>query len=335
MVRAGIRALLRQRLRQARAASADAKQSLMRVMRASAIAVNAVDANEQHYELPTAFFRLMLGPRLKYSACHWSSANQSLAEAEEEMLRLTSDRAEIADGMNILDLGCGWGSLALWLGTHYPRCRVLAVSNSAVQRMHIEAEAKRLRLSNVTAQTTNMNRFSPAGKFDRIVSVEMFEHMRNHQALLGRIARWLEDDGRLFIHIFCHRKYAYFFETDGDNDWMARNFFTGGMMPSADLIPAVADDLSLARQWDVNGRHYQRTLHTWLERLDRNRAQVLAILRQTHGANARRQLFRWRLFLLACAELFGFNAGREWYVSHYLLHRKAVENQVGAHTATH
>jgi cyclopropane-fatty-acyl-phospholipid synthase len=335
VVRAGIRALLRQRLRQARAAPADAKQTLMREMSDSVIAENAADANEQHYEVPTAFFRLMLGPRLKYSACNWSSPNQSLGEAEEEMLRLTSARAGIEDGMKILDLGCGWGSLALWLGAHYPRCRVLAVSNSAEQRMHIEAETKRLQLSNVQAQTTDMNSFAPAYKFDRVVSVEMFEHMRNHKALLARLARWLEDEGQLFIHIFCHREYAYFFETDGDNDWMARHFFTGGMMPSVDLIPAVADDLSLARQWDVNGRHYQRTLHAWLARLDRNRSEAVQILRQTYGAQAKRQLFRWRLFLLACAELFGFNAGREWYVSHYLFHRKAQRDNVGPHKAPH
>ena len=238
------------------------------------------------------------------------------------MLEATADRAEIEDGMRVLDLGCGWGALALWMAERYPRAQITAVSNSTRQARYITARRDRLGLGNLRVVTADMNDFRPIGAFDRVVSVEMFEHMRNYELLLGRIASWLVPGGSLFVHLFCHRRYCYFFEVDGGADWMARHFFTGGMMPSVDLLPRCAGPLRLERRWEVGGGDYERTLRAWLANLDARLPEAEQVLGAGEAPGAGRlRVGRWRLFLLACAELFGYRAGREWFVAHYLLRR--------------
>ena len=323
-VRRGIRRLLRRRLaaerRRSRSGLEPRLGRTLAAMRESPIALATGAANAQHYEVPAEFFRIVLGPRRKYSACAWPDGVASLDAAEAASLERTCARAGIADGMRVLDLGCGWGSLALWIARRYPATQVVAVSNAASQRRHVEAARDREGLGNLDVVTADMNRFEPPGFFDRIVSVEMFEHMRNYERLLGRIRCWLEPAGRLFVHLFAHRRYCYFFEDDGDADWMARHFFTGGMMPSADLLPRCLNGFALERRWSIRGRHYERTLRAWLARLDARRAEVEAVLsRGRDRAAGRLAASRWRLFLLACAELFGYRGGAEWGVVHYLL----------------
>jgi cyclopropane-fatty-acyl-phospholipid synthase len=323
-VRAGIRQLLQQRLREQQAASdPDANGAVSRhldAMRTGPIALAPDTANSQHYEVPAGFFRRVLGPRLKYSCCWWPDGVTSLAEAEEAMLRLTTQRAGVGDGMRVLDLGCGWGSWALWVAEMYPHTEVVAVSNSTGQRRHIENDAARRGLRNVQVVTADMNSFEPEGTFDRVVSVEMFEHMRNYERLLSRVGSWLRPAGTLFVHVFCHRRYNYFFEDASSGDWMARHFFTGGMMPSGDLLFNFARQMQVETYWRLDGREYQRTAQAWLDNLDGNRAEVERVLAGSRGSTqARRDVERWRLFFLACAELFGYRNGEEWLVSHYLL----------------
>jgi len=328
LVRIGIRRLLAERSREQSRGGVEARaESMTRLlarMDASPIAVDTASANDQHYEVPPDFFRHMLGPRLKYSCGYWPTEECSLAVAEEEMLALTSERAGLADGQNILELGCGWGSLTMWMAERLPNARIVAVSNSTGQRLHIEAECRRRAIANVEVVTADMNEFAPTGRFDRIVSVEMFEHMRNYRRLLERVSSWLTSDGALFVHVFCHRSFAYFYEPAGPRDWMSREFFTGGIMPSDDLLLRFQDDLTIESQWRVGGRHYQRTLEAWLERLDEHRSVALQILGDVHGADmAARQLQKWRLFLLACSELFGSAGGNDWYVAHYRFAKRA------------
>ncbi|MGF1614516.1 MAG: SAM-dependent methyltransferase [Gammaproteobacteria bacterium] len=330
VTRTGIKFLLRQRLRQEHAQKATRRQAKQRQllvdMARSPIAVHTESANEQHYELPAEFFALWLGSRMKYSAGYWNGADQSLAQAEEAMLRLSAQRAGIEDGMEVLDLGCGWGSMTLWLAEQFPACHILGVSNSSLQRAYIERMAADKNLHNVTIRTCDINHLELDRTFDRIVSVEMFEHMRNYEELLFRISNWLKPEGRLFVHIFCHKSCAYFFDTDGDNDWMARHFFTGGLMPSEDLLPRFQAHLSLSRQWRVNGCHYSRTALAWLANLDHHRQAALAILQTTYGTQRAEQWFeRWRLFLLSCAELFDYRNGEEWFVSHYVFQRNVFQ----------
>jgi len=327
VVRIGIRRLLRARLREEErlAGSREPEALFLERMADAPIAVATDRANEQHYELPAEFFRLVLGPRLKYSSGHWSRAGETLEEAEIEMLRLTCERAGIEDGMSILDLGCGWGSFSLYVAEFYPRCRVTAVSNSASQIALIASRAAERGFDGVHTARADVNRFEPDGRFDRVVSIEMFEHVRNHRVLLGRIARWLEEDGRLFAHYFCHRRFAYPYEIEGDDDWMARHFFTGGVMPSRELLRAFETPLRVERQWTVGGTHYERTLLAWLENLDARKEEVMHILESQYGAaEARLRFVRWRLFLIACAELFGFAGGREWIVAHDLLGKEGA-----------
>jgi len=324
LVRLGIRSLVRGRLglerRRAGGATELANAEHRLRMRQGPIAAATAAANHQHYETPVEFFRLVLGPRLKYSAGLWTDGRATLTAAEEAMLELTAARAGIDEGQRVLDLGCGWGALSLWVAERYPRAHVTAVSNAASQARYISAERDRRGLGNLQVLTADMNRFRPAGTFDRIVSVEMFEHMRNYERLLERIASWLNPAGALFVHLFCHRRHSYFFEVDGDTDWMARHFFTGGMMPSVDLLPRCAGRLRLEGQWEIGGREYERTLRAWLANLDARRAEAEAVL-GTGGPPVvgRVRVGRWRLFFLACAELFGYRAGREWFVAHYLL----------------
>ncbi len=328
LVRAGIRRLCRERLADIQAgdveASAAAKNRFVAAMNAAEIAPVPELANEQHYEVPPAFFGAVLGAHRKYSSCYWNTDTRDLDQAEALALATSCERAGIEDGMEVLDLGCGWGSLSLWIAEHYPACRVTAVSNSAPQREHIEAEAARRGLDRLRVITADMNDFDTEQRFDRVVSVEMFEHMRNHGRLFGHIARWLKPGGRFFMHIFCHRSTPYAFEDQGPGDWMSRHFFSGGIMPSADLPLRFQQDLGLERQWLWDGTHYQKTANAWLERLDARRDEVERILAPVYGeANVAQWVQRWRIFFMACAELFGLDRGQEWFVSHYLFSRRA------------
>ena len=322
LVRFGIRRLLAARLRaERRRLPADAAARLEAWRRATAegpLALATDAANRQHYELPPEFFRLVLGPRLKYSACLFAPGVADLATAEEEMLALSASRAHLEDGQRVLDLGCGWGSLSLWIAERFPRSTVLAVSNSAPQGEFLRAEAARRGLANVEHRVADINRLELDGGFDRIVSVEMFEHVRNYEALFARLERWLAPAGKLFVHVFCHRELAYPFEDAGPSDWMARHFFTGGVMPAADLLPAFRGELALEQRWLLSGLHYWKTAEAWLANLDRERGRALEILARVHGErDAPLWLERWRVFFLACAELFGYRDGSEWGVAHY------------------
>ena len=313
VLRAAIRANCARRLAGERLRGAEGQRAFLRELRAAPIALEVEKPNEQHYEVPVDLFRLVLGPRLKYSCCLWAAGVDSIDEAEDAMLELTCARAQVEDGMEILDLGCGWGSLTFWLAERYPSSRVLAVSNSRLQREWIEGEARRRGLGGIEVRTADANHFDPGRRFDRVVSVEMMEHARNYPELLGRVRSWLEPDGRLFVHVFSHRRFAYPFKAG----WMAKHFFTAGTMPSHDLLPSLADVLELEDRWAVDGRHYARTSEAWLDRLDDRRGEVLSVLAAPHGRNAPRRLQMWRVFFMACAELWGFRGGREWGVSHY------------------
>ena len=323
LLRLGIRQFLGERLVEVSADRAEdiaARQNLfVEAMGRSVIAPATEMANQQHYDVPADFYAHVLGSRLKYSCCYWPTEDATLDDAEVAALRLTCERARIADGMTILDVGCGWGSLSLWMAEHYPASTILAVSNSASQRAFVEGEMARRGIRNVTVVTADMNHFDPGRRFDRIVSLEMFEHMRNYRELFGRVARWLAPGGLFFLHIFCHREAAYLFESKDPNDWMSRHFFTGGMMPSDDLPLRFQDDVRLVERWRWDGRHYQRTAEAWLARMDQGKGAILPILARTYGeADAQMWWGRWRMFFMACAEMFAFNRGQEWWVSHYL-----------------
>jgi len=293
----------------------DAQQrALARRLRAAPIADRVETANEQHYEVPVDFFRLVLGPRLKYSCCCWPRGVEGLAAAEEAMLALTCERAEVEDGMRVLDLGCGWGSLTFWLAERLPGSRIVAVSNSRLQREVIEQEAHRRGCERIEVVTADVNVFAPGGRFDRILSVELLEHARNYPELLRRLGAWLAPGGKLFVHVFSHREYAYPFESG----WIARNFFTGGTMPSHDLVPSLAADLRVEDEWRLDGTHYARTAEAWLDRLDARRDEVQAVLAARYGVEeASRRTQMWRVFFMACAETWGYRGGTEWGVSHY------------------
>jgi cyclopropane-fatty-acyl-phospholipid synthase len=322
LVRLGIRRMCAQRLADGHRGGAGAEaaryQALIASLRHSEVAIHTDAANGQHYELPPAFFELCLGTRLKYSSCYYPRPGMTLDEAEEAMLALYGERAELADGQSILELGCGWGSLTLWMAQRYPGARITAVSNSAPQRRHIEARCAALGIRNVRVITADVNTLSlQEGDYDRCVSIEMFEHLRNYATLLGRIGQWLKPGGKLFVHIFTHRTLMYPFETDGDGDWMARHFFTGGLMPSADTLLWFQDDLRIEARWVLEGTHYERTANHWLARQDSQRAAVMAVLAEAYGPAARLWFQRWRMFWMACAELFGYAGGSEWGVCHY------------------
>ena len=322
LIRVGIRRLLAARVRKEDRGDAqlqrEAQERFIEELRESPIAVATSDANRQHYEVPTAFFQQVLGPRLKYSCCYFPELDATLAQAEEAMLALFCRRAELEDGMQVLELGCGWGSLCLWIAEKYPGCRVTAVSNSSTQREFIQGKAGEQGLDNLEVVTANIADFSTERRFDRVVSVEMFEHVRNYRRLMRNIAGWLKDEGKLTVHIFCHRQFAYPFETEGADDWMGRHFFTGGIMPSDDLLLHFQEDLVLEKRWSVSGTQYTKTLEAWLRNCDRRRSQIRSIFEADLGKrDGARQLQRWRIFFMACAELFNCGRGREWFVSHY------------------
>ncbi len=327
VVRFGIRRLLRRRLDDEDHGDVELNQQAhmgwVGELRRSPIAIETNAANDQHYEVPAALYENVLGPRLKYSSGLWSEGVTDLARAEEAMLDLTTRRGQLEDGMDVLDLGCGWGSLTLWIAERFPRCRILSVSNSATQREFILARAAERGLSNVDVVTRDVNRFETERRFDRVFSVEMFEHMRNYEQLLARIGEWLTPEGCLFVHLFCHRRVPYAYQTQGADNWMGRHFFSGGIMPSDDLLLRCRSPLVVRAQWRWPGTHYQRTADAWLANLDARCERIDALMARAYGpgrASVWRQ--RWRMFFMACAELFGYDGGRQWWVSHYRLERR-------------
>lgn len=329
LIRLGIRRFLKQRLSEEdQGDPARNRERLMRFvgqLRESPVAIETQAANQQHYEVPAAFYEITLGKQRKYSCAYYPDGVTTLNEAEEKMLELTVERARIADGDSILELGCGWGSLTLNMAERFPNSRILGVSNSNSQREFITAEARRRGLTNIEIRTCDMNVFDTRGEtFDRVVSVEMFEHMRNYRTLLCRIAHWMKPGATLFVHIFTHTRFAYPYEVRDESDWMAKYFFTGGIMPSEDLLLFFQDHLKIREQWSFNGRHYAQTSEHWLENQDANRDRILSLFREVYGPGEELRWFvRWRVFFMACAELWAYRDGREWTVSHYLFERPA------------
>ena len=321
VIRFGIRRLLAERLREE--AGRYNRPAYVADLKTRPLAEQTAAANEQHYEVPTPFYERCLGKRLKYSGCLYPSGAESLDQAEEAMLELYAQRAQLADGQNILELGCGWGSLTLYLAEHFPHSTITGVSNSKTQKEFIDGEARKRGLANLRIITCDMNVFDIApGQFDRVVSVEMFEHMKNYQRLLGSVARWLKPGGLLFVHIFTHSRLSYHFVSRGPGDWMSRYFFTGGQMPAHDLLMEFQDDLKLVTDWKVNGTHYQRTAEHWLENMDANRAEIFPLFIDTYGReHAEKWWSYWRVFYMSCAELWGYRGGEEWLVSHYLFRK--------------
>ena len=325
ILRLAMRHLMRQRLRQMSNSrqkdAADILNDFTNQMRNSPLVVASDEANHQHYEVPTEFFRRVLGNRLKYSCGYWPSKEMTLDQSENAMLSLTCERAQIENGMQILDLGCGWGSLSLWLAEHFPDCQILAVSNSRTQRHHIEKVCAERKFHNLTVQTCDVIDLVPLTRFDRVVSIEMFEHVRNYEELFRRISSWLLPQGKLFFHIFCHRLWPYTFEVTGNNDWMSRHFFTGGIMPCVELPYQFSRDLVVEEHWTLNGMHYSQTCESWLTRLDRQYPDLLQFFEHPQGGDRREvQLQRWRMFFMACSELFRYDRGCEWMIGHYRLH---------------
>ena len=322
--RLAIRRLCRQRLSEQIADSGIASR-LIEQMRVGDIAQLPEKANEQHYEVSAEFYQHVLGPRFKYSSCYSANDDTTLAESEDDSLRITCERAELVDGQRILELGCGWGSLSIWMAEHFPNCCITSVSNSASQREFIESLCRQRKIENLQVITADMNDFDTTETFDRVVSVEMFEHMRNYEKLLEQVSSWLNADGKLFVHIFCHLKYCYPFESEGAANWMGRYFFSGGIMPCEDIFENFKNDLSVERSFRWNGVHYRRTLEAWLVNLDQNQTKLMSVLEEIYpGEDAVRWFNRWRMFFMASAELFGFQDGNQWFVSHYLLRKSGV-----------
>ena len=321
LIRIGIRRLLAGRIRE-EIARYD-RPAYVADLKTRPLAEQTAAANEQHYEVPTRFYQLCLGRNLKYSGCLYPTGRESLDEAEDAMLALYAERARLADGQHILELGCGWGSLALYNATKFPAAQITAISNSRTQKEYIDAEAKKRGLTNLRIVTADINGFDiEPGRFDRVVSVEMFEHLKNYQRLFANIARWLKPGGLLFTHIFTHSRFSYHFFAQGPTDWMSRHFFTGGQMPAHDLLPQFQDDLKLVSEWKVNGTHYQKTAEHWLQNMDAHRAEIMPLFAQTYGPEqATKWWAYWRVFYMSCAELWGFRGGEEWLVSHYLFRK--------------
>jgi cyclopropane-fatty-acyl-phospholipid synthase len=318
LIRTGIRKLLAERLAALNQAPKSDKDWILEMERRP-LAESTDDANEQHYEIPADYFIKVLGPHLKYSCGYWPEPATDLVASEVAMLELTCKRAALEDGQKILELGCGWGSLSLWMAAEYPNSAITAISNSKSQRAYITAQAEERGLKNLRVVTCDINDFHPEDCFERVVSVEMFEHVRNHRKLLTQISDWLVPRGRLFVHVFSHRKHSYLFEAKSAKDWMSKYFFTGGVMPSGSLLPTAAEGrLELEETWLVNGAHYSKTLEAWLRKQDKNRAAVLKTFVECYGSKDAKLWFqRWRIFYMACSELFAYNDGSEWPVMHY------------------
>ena len=298
------------------------KQIWIEQMKESPIALVPEKANEQHYEVPPAFFENVLGKHLKYSSGYWPDGVNSLDESEESMLELSFERAQLADGDSILELGCGWGSLTCYMASKLPNSKITAVSNSKDQKEHILNRCKNQGLDNIEVITADMNDFETENKYDRVVSIEMFEHMRNYKKLLSKISSWLNDNGKLFIHIFTHQSVVYPFENQGEADWMAREFFSGGMMPSHDLLLHFQDDLIIDDVWSISGTHYEKTSLAWVNKMDANKDSIMKIFLKTYGDDAKLWFQRWRIFFMSCEKLFGYNNGSEWGVSHYRFNKR-------------
>ena len=323
MIRQGIRRLIRERLATLHQQSPEDKAAFINALRKGPIAIATDKSNQQHYELPPRFYQDVLGKHLKYSCAYWPDSVTCLDEAEACALSMVCSRTAIENGMSLLELGCGWGSLTLWMASHYKDCAITAVSHSSLQRDYIQNQAALRGLNNVTVITKDMNDFDTDQTYDRIVSIEMFEHMRNYEALFRRISRWLKKEGRLFVHVFTHKEDAYFFETDEPNDWMAKYFFTGGTMPSRDLFSHFSEAMHIERQWEINGVHYQKTLEAWLAKMTALKGTVLKLFKECYGEReASTYYHRWRIFFMACSELFGYQNGEEWGVSHYLMKKR-------------
>ncbi|MDA8791834.1 cyclopropane-fatty-acyl-phospholipid synthase family protein [Bacteriovoracaceae bacterium] len=324
-IRGGIKSLLKQRLKDEYGIKSNAetrRKELIHELKHSPIAVETDKANDQHYMVPPEFFKLALGDRLKYSCCHWDKA-KNLDEAEVEMLELTVRRAQINDGDKILELGHGWGAITLFMAEKFPNSEITAVSNSADQGEFIRQRARERNLNNIKIITADVTGFSIEEKFDRIISIEMFEHMRNYQKLLGRINSWLNDEGTLFVHIFAHRELTYKYEVVDESDWMSKYFFSGGIMPSEHLFYYFQDDLNIKEHWRVNGNHYAKTARAWLENMDTNRDKILRIFDQHYPNGESKKWFNyWRIFFMSCEELWAYNQGEEWIVSHYLFEKR-------------
>ena len=331
VIRLGIRRLLRARLAELRSGDAVATAALTQAfvdeLRAAPLALLPDKANEQHYEVPAVFFGAVLGTHRKYSSCYWGEGDDAvhtLAQAEAAALQATCERAGLSDGQQVLELGCGWGSLSLWMAERFPASRITALSNSHSQRQFIEAQAARRGLANLRVVTCDINHFDTADRFDRVVSVEMFEHLRNWPQAFARVARWLRPQGRFFMHVFAHREAPYAFVERDPSDWMSRHFFSGGMMPSDDLALLCQDELRLAQRWRWDGTHYQRTAEAWLRNMDEQRGALLPLFEHTYGPEAAGVWWmRWRLFFMSVAELFGWADGQQWWVSHYLFDKRA------------
>jgi cyclopropane-fatty-acyl-phospholipid synthase len=326
LLRKGIRKLLKQRLADEDKGGVEAQQaylmSLIAQLKASPIAVNTMEANQQHYEVPTQFYQYCLGKNLKYSSGYWKEGVTDIDISEDDMLELTCQRAELQNGQQVLELGCGWGSLSLYMAAKFPVSSFKAVSNSRTQKMFIDEKAKERGIQNLVVITADMNTFSTDDQFDRIVSVEMFEHMRNYQLLMEKVASFLKPEGKAFIHIFTHKEYAYLFEVKDDTDWMSKYFFTGGIMPSDDLLFYFNEHLTVENHWHVSGTHYAKTSEAWLKNMDAHKAEIMPLFETTYGKEQTVKWWvYWRLFYMACAELWNYNKGNEWIVSHYLFHK--------------
>jgi cyclopropane-fatty-acyl-phospholipid synthase len=338
LIRQGIRSLLKQRLRDENKGSAEAQQEhfmeLVRELQNSPIAINTGEANEQHYEVPTKFYQYCLGKHLKYSSGYWKEGVNDIDTSERDMLELTCQRAQLQNGQQVLELGCGWGSLSLFMSAKFPKSNFTVVSNSRTQKIFIDEQARQRNITNLTVVTSDMNTFTIAQKFDRVVSVEMFEHMRNYKKLLEKVAGFLNPEGKLFVHIFTHKAYAYKFEVKDDTDWMSKYFFTGGIMPSDHLLLYFGDHFKISEHWRVSGTHYQKTSEAWLSNMDKHKKEIMPLFEETYGKeNATKWWVYWRLFYMACAELWGFDNGNEWMVSHYLFEKKAVAQNKETETA--